>query len=303
MASCTCDYSLQNTGTPGCEPLQKYTTGVILVPYADSTGVLNKIVSTVTVDSAYVTAKLNDADASKRWYPLMNVKNASSEKGDNVVETFEDQSVFIITEGVRSDSFILAAKSPVLVGKLNSFQCEEMGVYYIDKGGNVIGMTDENGDLLPIKIQKGTLSAVYTFPTATTVAKITVKYQFEVDELDENLRMFTNTATWSTVNGLMDVNAVYTAPSTTTFVATLTYDYGYANSKNPVIGLVAGDFTLYNVTDVASVTITTVVESTTVAGEYLFTFPLQTSADVLRLSGSKNGFDFNRIDDTTILVP
>jgi len=303
MASCTCDYSLQNTGTPNCEPIQKYTIGAILVPILDSTGTANFLSATVAITPAIIFARLNQTDASKRFYPLMNLKNATSEKGENIVETFDDQSAYIIAEGIRSDMFILAAKSPTLVGKINSFQCEDMGVYYVDKAGNLVGMTDSAGNLFPIKIQKGTLSSIYTFPTSTTVAKITVKYQFEADELDENLAMATNTVNWSTINGLLDVNAVYSAPSTTTFVAAFTYDYGYANAKNPVTGLVAADFALYNVTDSASVTIISAVESTTTKGTYTFTFAAQTSLDVLRLSGSRSGFDFSSIDDTTILVP
>ena len=113
MATCTCDYSLQNTGTPSCEPLQKYTTGVIFVPYYDSTGTLNSIPAATTVNASYVTGKLNQTDTSKRCFPLMNVKNAASEKGDNIVETFEDQSALLISEGVRKHTFILAAKSPI----------------------------------------------------------------------------------------------------------------------------------------------------------------------------------------------
>lgn len=301
MAACTCDYTLQNSGLPNCVPLQKYTVGVIFVPYWDSAGALNKVASNANITSAYVTAKLND-EQTQRWYPLMNVKNANSEKGENIVETFEDQSKFIITSGVRSESFILAAASNVIVGKIESWQCDEMGVYYVDKDGNLIGMIDEAGDLLPIKIQKGSLSAIYNTPTPTTTAKVVVKYDFEVDESDANLRMFTNTVQWSTVNGLLDVNAVISGISQTGFTAALTYDYGYGNSKNVVKGLVAADFSLYNVTDSASITITSVTESTVTPGTYVFVMPSQTVSDELRLSASKNGFDFSRIDDTTFEV-
>ena len=303
MAACTCDYSLQNTGLPNCMPIQKYTQGVIFTPINDSTGTANFITATANVNAAYITTKLNETNASKRWFPLMNVKNATSEKGENITETFDDQSAFIIAEGIRSDMFLLVNQSPTLVGKINSFQCEDMGVYYIDKAGVIVGMTDSSGNIFPIKIQKGTLSSIYTFPTSTTVPKITVKYQFEADELDENLSLRSNTINWSTINGLQDVNAVYTLPSTTTFVAALTFDYGYANSKNIVTGLLAADFTLYNVTDSLAVVIISCVESTTTKGTYTFTFAAQTSADVLRLSGSKSGFDFSKIEDSTVIVP
>ena len=78
--------------------------------------------------------------------------------------------------------------------------------------------------------------------------------------------------------------------STTSFKTTMTFDYGTWKNKDVATGFDAADFALYNVTDAASVSISTCVESPD--GTYTFTYTAQTSADVLRLTPSVAGFEF-----------
>jgi hypothetical protein len=89
-----------------------------------------------------------------------------------------------------------------------------------------------------------------------------------------------------------------TSISTTGFSTELTYDYGTAVTKQKFKGAVLADFTLYNETTTASVTITSVTEATD--GNYDFVIPAQTSADVLTLSLSKDGFEMT---DLTVTIP
>ena len=92
------------------------------------------------------------------------------------------------------------------------------------------------------------------------------------------------------VVGLIDVyGGTPTSISTTGFTINLYNYYGTLKDKQEVQGLVAADFDLYNVTDSAAVTISTATETS--SGTYAFTFTAQTSADVLRLSVDKNGYD------------
>jgi hypothetical protein len=76
----------------------------------------------------------------------------------------------------------------------------------------------------------------------------------------------------------------------------------YGSFLNPVLveGLVAGDMALYNVTDSASVTITTAVEAPD--GTYTISYATQSVADVLRLTITKDGYDFTAVTANTITI-
>lgn len=304
--SCTCENSKQNLGVVNCQELMKYANHIFLIPLADDAGVANKIAANTTLNDAAILAKLNDTDASQRWYLLKNVKNAViAERGDDVKETFEDGSAVFIEEGVANTTFLVAGQSPVFVGKLKSFRCERMGFMFVDKDGKLWGYaSDETGDMYPIAIMDNSLSVKPSYPTPTSQYNVSVSFQWSKDATDEGLASYANTVSWTstTIRSLLDVIAgAVSGQSTTAFTIDLTYAYGDLNNKLPVKGLVAGDFSLYNVTGSASVTISTCTETSD--GVYAFTFAAQTSADVLRLSGSKNGFDFTDVATATISIP
>ena len=104
----------------------------------------------------------------------------------------------------------------------------------------------------------------------------------------------------SLLNGLLDVTSTYSSIGQTSFKATLKTQYG--SFLNPVLveGLVAGDMALYNVTDSASVTITSIAESPD--GTYQINFASQTVADVLRLTITKDGYNFAAVTANTITI-
>lgn len=302
---CNCNATLNNTGTPTCEPLMSVMKKIIIVPLFDDAGVENYIDLTTTLNQAYFTARLNDSDPSQRWYPTPEIKNITSEKADSVFEEMEDASKFFIRQGIRSFAGLMPKQSPAFLGKLEGFRCRQIGVYIIDKDGNLIGSFTETGKLFPIRVDESSWNPTLVFGTDTTVQKIALGFDFHVDENDSDLRMITATdispVNLNSISGLLDVNAAYSAPSTTSFVAELTLDYGSIINPLVVKGWVAGDFSLYNVTDSLAVTILTVTESP--SGTYTFTFAAQTSGDSLRLSATKSGYDTSTLDDTLIVVP
>lgn len=302
--NCTCANSASNLGTPNCVEVMKYAQSFFFMNLTDDAGAENKIANGASVDASYIIARLNDTDASQRWFLLKNVKNAViAERGDDVNETFEDGSSTFVEEGVATTSFILASQTPTLVGKIKSHRCNKIGFIYIDKDGRIWGKGDNAGNLYPIAIEDQTLSVKAAYPTPTTNYNIPVSFKWRKDMFDEDLAYWENTINWSapTICSLLDVNGeVSGTPGQTSFAIKLTYDYGAQNAKQVVESLVAGDFTLYNVTDSASVTILTCTESPD--GTYTFTYASQTIADVLRLSATKNGFDFSALADVTITI-
>lgn len=306
MATCSCDYSLQNTGLPNCNYVLKYAVAAMLTPMRDSAGAANKIASGANVNDAYIIAKFNDTDKTQRFYYLKNLKNANvGTPAEPVYQTFDDNSKVKIANGITSASFIFAASSPTFLGKMQSFECEQMGIYFIDKEGYIIGIANSAGDLLPIEIAANSMNSQPTYGTPTTTYQITTTFDWDANVEHADIAAWENTVNWSssTVTSLLDVSStIYSAVAATTMTLDLFYDYGSLNSKIPAEGLVIGDFTLYNVTDSASITITSVTEATTVPGRYVFVYPTQTSADVLRLTGSKNGFDFTNLANTAYVV-
>jgi hypothetical protein len=158
--------------------------------------------------------------------------------------------------------------------------------------------------LAPIRIDNGSISAklIKTGSGATT-QKIDLAFDWHLDVQDERLRTLEAdemSTDISLLNGLLDVTSTYSAIGQTSFKATLKTQYG--SFLNPVLveGLVAGDMALYNVTDSASVTITSIAESPD--GTYQINFASQTVADVLRLTITKNGYNFAAVTANTITI-
>jgi hypothetical protein len=292
--SCSCDVSLSNTGRPNCQPIQSVTKSIFVVQKYANDGTLNSVLTSATFNAAFFTARVNDADPSKRWYPITEIKNVTVTKADSIFENFDDASKIFIREGLKSFTGIIPKADPTFLGKIKGLRCAEFGVYVVDKDGNLIGSSTNTTNLYPIMVDAASWNPVLVSATDTTIQKIALNYDYSIDELDENLQMILSTEITGvnllTVEGLLDVYSTNTAVSTSSFKAKLTTSYGSIVNKQVVKGLVAADFALYNVTTSLAVTILTATESP--AGTYTFTFAAQTAGNVLRLTPTKNGFDF-----------
>jgi len=309
MANC-CSLTVANTGF-GCTPIMEVVEKFIEVSYFKEDGTINEIDLTDTFNLAYFTALVNNADETLRWYPLPFVKNMVDERADSDFESFDDKTKIERQVGIRSVKTMITtlgnnagAVSPQMVGKINDKKCKVSGLFGITKSKQLVGEMINDGFLAPIRIDNGSISAklIKTGSGATT-QKIDLSFDWHIDVQDERLRTLEAdemSTDISLLNGLLDVTATYSAISQTSFKATLKTQYG--SYLNPVLveGLVAGDMALYNVTDSANVTITSVVESPD--GTYLISFASQTVADVLRLTISKDGYDFTAVTAATITV-
>lgn len=298
--ACTCNNTLGNTGRPNCESLMDVAAGLFITPYYDDNGAQNYIDVAATLNAAYFTTKLNAA-AGSRWHPLQNLKNVVDERGDNILETFEDNSVSFVQVGPRTFRAWIIGTSTTFLSKIAEYNCIDTGTYIRDKQNNLIGtISSDETKLYPIRIEKGTWSAKLIKGTDKTKQKTEISFQFHVDERDEDLRMISadeiTGVTLSSLNGLLDVTGTLGTVGTTSLVVTLKTDYGTAVTKDAVTGLVAADFEIYNVTDSSAVTVTGATESTTTEGEYTLTYAAVTAADSLRVSLVKNGYE---MDDVT----
>lgn len=309
MANC-CSLTVANTGF-GCTPIMEVVEKFIEVSYFKEDGTINEIDLTDTFNLAYFTALVNNADETLRWYPLPFVKNMVDERADSDFETFDDKTKIERQVGIRSVKTMITtlgnnagAVSPQMVGKINDKKCKVSGLFGITKSKQLVGEMINDGFLAPIRIDNGSISArlIKTGSGATT-QKIDLAFDWHLDVQDERLRTLEAdemSTDISLLNGLLDVTSTYSSIGQTSFKATLKTQYG--SYLNPVLveGLVAGDMALYNVTDSASVTITSIVEDPD--GTYKINYASQTVADVLRLTITKDGYNFADVTTNTITV-
>jgi hypothetical protein len=290
---CSCDGFLGNTGTPSKQRAVSDSAILIAVPLVADDGTKNQISKSDVIDEAYVSAKINNVDPSKRWYPIGQFTNVTDERADPATESFSDGSSAIVQQGVRTYNGWLVGYAPNYIAQLDTFKCQEFGIFGVDSCGGLTGSISKDGLFLnPIRVNNASWNpGQYVKGSDSAAAKVTLSFEFSQLEKDKFLRQIVEsemTADLLAIEGLRDVNATISGESTTGFVAALTLPYDEFLNDVDFTGLVVGDFDLFNVTDNAAVVITSTTEAP--EGTYTFVIPAQDSSDVLRLRTNKNGF-------------
>lgn len=310
--SCSCEnLKLGNLGLPGCTPIAKVARKLIFVPYYNEDGTVNTIDLDTALTAAAVTAKINAADASARWYPSGYFENVEQTQADPTYQTFNSGRKSFVHQGPRTFQGLIVGEklkgTPFgLLAKYEEYGCIDLGAYIVDKEGNLIGDGSTAGELRPIRVDEGTFYARRIAANDSGIEHIMLSFDWNELTKDSDLAMITTgemTANMLQVEGLVDVYAEYTDISQTSFTARLYTSYGDISNPTRVKNRVIGDFDLYSITDSADVTILTMTEGTgDDKGIYTFTFASQTIADVLRLTPTANGFDFNNVVSNHITV-
>jgi len=297
MGACPCNVSFGNTGKANCEPIQDVTAKLIFVRTFADDGTKNAIPVGTEVDDAYITARLNDPDVSKRWYPSRRLVSVEDVRGDNTTESIDGVD-YITDKGQRTFVGFSPKTDSVYLGKIAQGECGQFSVFTVDKSNRIIGETSTDGlNLYPVAIEEGTYYTRLVKTTQATVQKTEIGFTYSILANDADLRMILATGDILGATGLLDVNAANSGESTTGFVSVLTLDYGYYGANLAVVGWLLADFALYNVTQDTAVVITSVTEAPD--GTYTFVIPAQTAADELTLTGVKDGFEL----ESTILIP
>jgi hypothetical protein len=310
--SCSCEnLKLGNLGLQGCTPIAKVARKLIYVNYFKDDGTVNTLDLNTALTAAAVTALINATDPSARWYPTGFFENVEQAQADPTYQTYNSGRKTFIHEGPRTFSGLIVGEklkgTPFgLLAKYEEYGCSDLGAYIIDKEGNLIGDGSTADELRPIRIDEGTFYARRVAATDNGVENIMISFDWNELTKDSDLRMITAgemTADLLPIEGLVDAYAEYSDIGQTSFTARLYTSYGSINNPSRVKNLVIGDFALYNVNDSLAVTISTMTEGTgDNKGIYTFTFASQTVTDVLRLTPTKAGFDFNNVVSNTITV-
>ena len=269
---CNCDMGLSNTGLPSCLPIQSVTSSLIMVPLKSDTGVLNGIDLSASVP---VWADLtNEADDSKRWFPLPSFENVELPKADSLFEEANSGRKAFLRQGVRSFSGELWAddSSPTFLSKLQNNRCVEFGIFMVDVNGNLIG-AKKDGYLYPIPVDNPSFDPKLMFATDSTCSKIMIGFDWERTFDEGTLYMITpeeSGINFNDLTGLEDVNfndLTQVATTSITFDAEL--DYGTAYNPIAVKGLVTADFKVADASG-SSLAVTS-VENIPLEGNYTLT--------------------------------
>jgi hypothetical protein len=313
---CSCESTtLGNMGVPGCLPIAKVAKKMILAPYLNSDGVVQHILTSATLDQAYFDDHFQEFDSTDvlvpfadRWYMTPFVENVENTRSETIFQTFNSGRKAKVRQGVRSlVGFIVDEDGgvPEMLKQLKKFGCQKMGVLFVDQDDNLIGNTEVEGRLNFIQVDKNSFDPTYTWGTDTEVPMVGIAFDFGNKEYDHDLGMIGASdidISLLNVDGLLSMDGTFSSPTQTSLVIDIFSEFGSIAGRSPIPGLVAADFTLYNVTDAGAVAIVSVVEDTTVPGRYTVTYGSQTLADVLRLTPNKNGFDGSKINAKTTTV-
>jgi len=293
MYGCSCDGGgLGNLGSSVCAPLSSVTNILGYMPIYDSTGVKNKIDLTATLNEAFFSALINEADPSKRLYISPVFENVKKPRADSTFEEAPSGRKVKIKGGKKSFAGEHWEVSEQLAAHYENYSCGAFGVFEIDINGNFKGRK-VGTDLYPIGVDNKSFDTKFVDAEDATTTKLMVSFDFERLMKDSDNWMITSDEVgfdFNSLEPLKDVDLVFSAKTSTTIVFDAKLQFGTALEKIAVEGLVAGDFALYDNTAAGAVVLSSVVESSTIPGRYTATYSAITgSVNELTLTMTKDG--------------
>jgi hypothetical protein len=312
---CACNAGMSNTGV-GCANIFRDTYGLIGVPLYATDGTQNGItLASAALNQAFFTARVNDPDSSKRWYPFPSndgLKEVESVRPESTFKEFTDGTKQFVKKGVKPFVGQITGRQaqPKLVGKLDAIRCVSggFGFYKIDRDGNLIGEISADGlTLYPIAIDPESFDANFMEATPTEPSYVAITFNFAQSSLDKDLAMITCSEMSYNVKllrGLIDVCAVFSDPTNDYFTIQLVAEWGSIIDPTTVQGIISSDVSVRNNSVGGGETLMSFVESTTSPGTYLATFANPVAdGDNLTVTITKSGFDFTCVSNTLLVIP
>lgn len=305
-----CLTAQKNLGKPNCLIVADATKKLVFVNYYKDDGTINGIdLSTLTngvLSSVQWNALIYDLNAANRFYVLPKLNLVTDVRADGITEDVGGGVSIPLRDGARTFEGHIIDGDPALLGNLNSWKGKTIGVFNIDKSGNLIGNGKTEGFLNPRRVEDRTLSNDLITGKDDLIQKIKVKFQISELEKDENIGMIDNTkitADISNSRGLLDIVSETTANITVTgFDVELNTVFGGVTSKFPAEGLVAADFEVFNETTQLASTFT-VIENSGQTLNYSFSNIVGASSlDVLRISNKTTGTLDKGLDIETFFI-
>lgn len=252
MAICDCNAGLSALGSPSCQTVQSVTRKLIFAPMTAKNGAATEIpASFVSNDTyqEYIISQLTSLEPANRWFASPFILNVEDTKGDSTFESLSDGSNIFIQEGARTFTGEFVKQSVTFLEALKVGRCVDLGVYLIDLNGNLIG--SKSGDtfaLRPIRIDKETFNPILVKGTDTTVQKVSLSFEFDRSEKDEDLRMISG-ANFLQLRPQLGVKLDLEEYNATQADVIVTLETNQVASNYPYTTLTESDFVAFNTAD------------------------------------------------------
>lgn len=292
-----CNDSSKNTGRPKDAKPFGVVQQIFAVSIKADDGTENVILEADTFDPAFLTAKLNDPDPSKRYFPINDIENwDGAPRAETGFETFQSGNKSKLSDGVKSALALVPQTVSQYFGQLKKLgECNLIGFFMVDGCENFRGNGRVSGELKPIRAARNTWDLILAWAVDASNAQNTmIAFDFDKLEKDEDLAHIPKssiTADLTTAEGLIDVtfeNAVLTA-SDDTLIVDLKSIYGNPFDEEGIKGIVLADLTM--TVNGSPAVILSVTEGTN--GNYTIVLTTDViDADDFTITGSKDGLEF-----------
>ncbi len=327
-----CCATRPNFGRPVCIDDFGTITSMILVPLYDSLGIKYAFdIRSLTYENLYdAFFAVNPADRLYGFPQLENVEYA-------IADSLKEEGASGRKSHLRDGIITITAESwdkdgtSTIKGKMAELRCSDWGVFYVTDKNLIVGsyvatiagaLGGENGYFAPVKIDSQSVDPKFMFKTNTTTQKVMLTFDLDRNFDDSTYYAIGGDELWSStdeevksidfndVPKIIDCNLSLNEVATTTqahIAINDDYRQGARNVNNTdagnVTGLTVADFLVTNVTDLTTITPTSVVEEPT--GVYIITYSgAQTSGDKMKVDlviASTNPVNYN--GSITYLIP
>ena len=298
MENCTCaGTSYGNMGPENCPVIGATPHNIIVVNRYDSNGDLNKIdLTSGTVGTDIQTMILSATPWEERLYPFPFAESFNITKTDPVYDTKPSGNKYLIKQGIRSFEMELTDKnaSTRMLEQAMKFGCSALSYFIVDIEGKIEGYktSEDSTNFYPIPMSQSTFNAMLSYATDTTVQ--TIKTTFDQSQYFNDGSLYYLTASnlgYSATDlvGLKSATQVATTPTTTSVTLTVKKPAGSALTPSYLVGLLAANFAVYNVTDSAAVPVLTCTETSD--GVYVVTYAAVVGAKTFSSTITASGYD------------
>lgn len=302
VAVCSCSSVVGNTAV-GCNFLMAVEKNGWIMNMVANDGTPNYIDLTATLNDAYFSALINNADKSKRLYPFPEMKNIEDMRDKAITEDFKDGTKYFARLGLRGFTGLFPpdSASPQMDGVINQLRCNKtLGRYSIDANGTIWGVLSADGTkLYPAKIDPQSVYSTFIKPTDETVQKQQMIFNYHPSMQDCTLAGIPSSSLIGGVDPLSYTGLynIYLIPiscdhTAGTIVFNLNDGWGNAVTPEAVTGFLKTNFSVYDKTTPGALVINTSTENANIPGQYSLLMTTSfLAADQIVVTPAKTGFD------------
>lgn len=303
MTGACCYSDIVKSGRPNCVDLFGVTNGFLFAQWRSDAGVINGITAGTEITQSFVEGKLNNSDDSLAWFMSPQTKNAVFERTEDKTEEAEGYPVRTGEFGPGTWTFELWGKesSEAMMKWIDSMKCKDMGFMRTSKQRQLGGTNTGDGNLKFTKIQNDTLRYVPVHSSDGVVQKLIVMFTVDETELDSDFDWIPSSEFEYPVNYWYNSQPLQVKITEVSnngvdeIVVTLDWSSNKYSDSNQLDGFVTADFTAFNITDSANITVTVVETETSTNGVtgYQYTISLDTGTnddDMVRVGIDVDGF-------------